>query len=277
MPTSSKIVPSIPEETVHVAKVIYKIENMYLRIGDQMVELFEGLSLSGLDPTSERSINTLRIFALVTVFQCIENMPDQSVPEAVRNRMDWKYALHLPINSPVFTSIELCNFRQILLFNPEGLNVFQEVINRLGEIGYVGSSEADCQTPGQLLKKVCDVSRIEQISRAINQTIEALAVYDPEWLRQITLPHWYERYNQKPQKSPNVNVSNSLEFFIRAYRDDIHYILKSFENQDMRQITLIPEIQQLRQLFQQHYEKKGEQIVWRSDRCKTCSGLKQGQ
>ena len=255
MSTRSNRIPSIPEETVHVAKVIYKIENMYLRIGDQMAKLFEGLSLAGLDPTSEKSINMLRIFALVTVFQCIENIPDQNVPETVRNRMDWKYALHLPINNPVFSSQALCNFRQILLFNPEGLIIFQEVINRLGKIGYVGSSEVDCQTSSQLLKKVCDFSRIEQISRGINQTIEALAAYDPDWLRKITLPHWYERYNQKPQKSSNVNVSNNLDFLIHAYRDDILHLLNSINNGDMPQLISIPEIQRLRQLFQEQFPK----------------------
>lgn len=266
----------MPEETAQIAKVIYKIENMYIRIGDQLAKLFEGLSLAGLDPTGEKSVNNLRILALVTVFQCIENMPDLSVPEAVRNRMDWKYALHLPINGPVFTSQELCNFRQLLLFNLEGFNVFQEVINCLGKIGYVGSSEVDCQTSGQLLKKVCDISRIEQISRAINQTIEALAVYDPEWLRKITLPHWYERYNQKPEKSSNVNISNNLVFLIHAYRDDILHILNSIEDEDRLQLKSIPEIRRLHLLFQQQYDIKGDQIVWRSDGCTICSGLKQG-
>lgn len=276
MSIRSKKDPSIPEKTAHVAKVIYKIENMYLRIGDQMAELFEGLSLAGLDPTSEKSNNLLRTFALVTVFQCIENMPDQCVPEAVRNRMEWKYALHIPINSPAFKSLELCNFRQLLLFNQEGLNIFQEIINRLGKIGYVGSSEVDCQTSDQLLKKVCDISRIEHISRAFSQAIEALAVYDPEWLREITLPHWYERYNRKPQKSSHVDVSNNLDFLIHAYNDDIQHILNSIENEDKQQLMSVPELRRLHQLFQKQYEKKGEQIVWRSDGCAQCRGLKQG-
>jgi hypothetical protein len=37
------------------------------------------------------------LMALVTVFQFLEKVPDRSVAERVLSRIDWKYALRLPL------------------------------------------------------------------------------------------------------------------------------------------------------------------------------------
>jgi hypothetical protein len=37
---------------------------------------------------------------LVTIFQYVETLPDQLARETIRKRIDWKYALHVPLNYP---------------------------------------------------------------------------------------------------------------------------------------------------------------------------------
>jgi transposase len=49
--------------------------------------------------------------AMITAFQMAENMPDSQAAEAVRLRLDWKYALGLELTDPGFDPCVLSEFR----------------------------------------------------------------------------------------------------------------------------------------------------------------------
>jgi transposase len=43
--------------------------------------------------------------ALVTIFQCMENLTDRQAADAVRSRLDGKYALSLQLTDPGFDHV----------------------------------------------------------------------------------------------------------------------------------------------------------------------------
>jgi transposase len=53
--------------------------------------------------------------ALVTILQYIEGLSDRQAAEAVRSRIDWKYALNLELTDAGFDFTILCEFRARLL------------------------------------------------------------------------------------------------------------------------------------------------------------------
>jgi transposase len=53
--------------------------------------------------------------ALVTVLQFLENLPDRQAADAVRARIDWKYALGLELTDPGFDYSVLSEFRDRLI------------------------------------------------------------------------------------------------------------------------------------------------------------------
>src|SRR5258708_35408219 len=53
--------------------------------------------------------------ALVTVIQYMEGLSDRQTAEAVRERIDWKYALSLELSDPGFDFSLLSEFRTRLL------------------------------------------------------------------------------------------------------------------------------------------------------------------
>jgi transposase len=53
--------------------------------------------------------------ALVSVMQFAERLSDRKAANAVRGRIDWKYALGLPLDDPGFDASVLCEFRARLL------------------------------------------------------------------------------------------------------------------------------------------------------------------
>jgi transposase len=56
-----------------------------------------------------------RRLALVTVFQFLEHLSDRQAADAVRARIDWKYALSLELTDPGFHFSVLAEFRYLLL------------------------------------------------------------------------------------------------------------------------------------------------------------------
>ncbi len=58
--------------------------------------------------------------ALVSVMQFAENLSDRQAAEAVRARIDWKYALSLPLDESGFHSSVLSEFRDRRLARKSG-------------------------------------------------------------------------------------------------------------------------------------------------------------
>ena len=133
--------PPVPTETADAAKSIFNLENVYLSIGDQLEGLTSDLELSDLDSTGGMRANTLCTFAMVTIFQYAEKMPDRQAAEALRRRTDWKYALHLSLVHPGLEPTSLCEFRQQLLTSSAGQEVLGELLARLGQTGLFSKSD----------------------------------------------------------------------------------------------------------------------------------------
>ena len=53
--------------------------------------------------------------ALVTILQFAEGLADRQAADAVRSRIDWKYALRLELTDPGFDASVLCEFRTRLI------------------------------------------------------------------------------------------------------------------------------------------------------------------
>jgi transposase len=53
--------------------------------------------------------------ALITMFQFVEDLSDRQAADAVRARVDWKYALGLNLDNPGFDHRVLSEFRSRLI------------------------------------------------------------------------------------------------------------------------------------------------------------------
>ncbi len=114
MSTHARDTRSIPEETARLARATYPTGTfaMYLRdeLGDVLDEPFVLLFRSSGNPAEA----PWRL-AVVLVLQYIEKLTDQQAADAVRTRVDWKYALGLILDDPGFDASVLSQFRVRLL------------------------------------------------------------------------------------------------------------------------------------------------------------------
>ena len=88
---------TIPTETAEVAQAVFPKGNVYMTLRDELGPLFKDSDFMMLFTQRGQAGVSPGLLAMVTVMQFMEGMTDRQTAEAVRSRIDWKYALGLPL------------------------------------------------------------------------------------------------------------------------------------------------------------------------------------
>jgi len=271
----------IPEDTRRAAAAQYGKGNIYLRLGDHYNELLADLIPLEFKPFShpKRSLETYILNNFLTVFQYAEEMTNDQIVEAVRNRVDLKYALHLPINFPRFDPNLLCEFRRQQFTDPCSAEIFQSLLERLVGFGLLKPAGEQPLTAQQVLVSVCTVHRFDEVVEAMYQALETLAVTDPEWLRRTALPYWYDRYNRSARLSSMPFSENRWNARVLQIGADIQYLLGEIDQANNPGLKHLREIQALRHIWIEQFRitpggiYTNQRIEWMLTRCAFCSTL----
>ncbi len=86
-------IPEIPPETVRIVRAAFPKGNLYIWLRDTLGTIYQDELFADLSPGRGQPAYALWRLALVTVFQFMENLTDRQAADAVRSRLDWKYAL----------------------------------------------------------------------------------------------------------------------------------------------------------------------------------------
>ena len=105
----------IPPETVRVARAAFPKGTVVTRLRDEFSELYRDEDFSRFYPKRGQPAFAPWRLALVTVLQFLEQLADRQAAEAVRSRIDWKYALGLELTDPGFHFSVLAEFRARLV------------------------------------------------------------------------------------------------------------------------------------------------------------------
>ncbi len=89
--------------------------NLAMRMRDHLGSIFDDQQFADLfSATGQPAVSPHRL-ALTTILQFTEGLSDQQAADAVRTRIDWKFALSLELTDPGFDSSVLCEFRSRLI------------------------------------------------------------------------------------------------------------------------------------------------------------------
>jgi len=267
---TAKLFPPIPTDTAKAVRPVFGGSNFYVATGDQANQLFHGLPLSSPRHASQIPARTQAELYLITIFQYLETLPDSQAADAVRDRRDWKYALHLPLNVLKFPSSAFCEFRRMLLSDQDSLQTLQTLLGRLVGVGASINGESLNVEAAQIVTRVCLFSRLANTWEAVVQTMEVLAIRQPEWLRTIALPHWYDRYGYKHQPINYAGTRTELEVLMQAIGADGAYILDSISASQNLALEELPEVSALREVWLVQYDNVEGKTVWRIESCADC-------
>lgn len=82
----------IPEETQRVARAAFPQGTLCLWLADTLGPISQDAQFASLFPTRGQPAEAPARLALVTVLQFVEGLSDRRAADAVRGRIDWKYA-----------------------------------------------------------------------------------------------------------------------------------------------------------------------------------------
>jgi transposase len=268
MSVQTPMFPVIPAETASAVAAMFGKGNSYVVIGDRLDSLFAKLDLTRLDHGAKPAY-TLLIYALVTVFQFNERLPDRRATEALRSRLDWKYALHLPLAHPGIVPLALCEFRRQLRHNPLGLQTFQGILE---SVAACGLSPINGETPPEasgVLASICNLSRLEQITDALCVALETLAATRPDWLLKTARPYWYDRYTTRQSLRDLSSAMPDQLALAQAIGSDAAHLLDAVNHE--ASLVQLPEIQFLQRVYTGQFDLIENEVSWRLPQCVSCS------
>src|SRR5262245_10737855 len=100
----------IPEETVRVAHAVFPKGNVLMRMRDALGSIYSTPQFASLFSHTGQLAEAPARLALVLVMPFAEGLADRQVADAVRSRIDWKYALGLALTDHDFDDSVLSEF-----------------------------------------------------------------------------------------------------------------------------------------------------------------------
>ena len=262
----------VPAETASAARKIYNIQHIYLRIGDELEAILTGIDLAQLDPSASLNSDTVCRLALVTAFQYAELLPDPLAEQATIKRMDWKYALCLPIQHPGVAEAALCQFRQNLFSFPNSAKEYSRLLVALGQCGLFARSDSQSLGAAQVLTTLCKITRLYWLNQGMRAALSTLASVAPEWLSEVALPHWYEHYKtgQEGAAQFKAKFADPLQE-ANTLGADASRLLNAIRQQKSLEYIQLDEIVHLSRLVEKQYLPNNGSAYWRMPGCLGCS------
>ncbi|RXS70995.1 transposase, partial [Streptomyces sp. TM32] len=165
----------VPAETVRVARAAFPKGSLAIRVRDELGVMFTDEHFSGLFPARGKRAWSPGRLALVLVLQFVENLTDRQAAEAVRARIDWKYALGLELTDPGFDYSVLCEFRDRLIGAEGGREVLDGILTAARERGLVAGGGRARTDSTHVLSAVRALNQLELVSECLRSALNAVA------------------------------------------------------------------------------------------------------
>jgi transposase len=125
----------VPDETVRVARAAFPKGNVYMEMQAELGMLYTNHQFASLFSETGQPAEDPARLALILVMQTIEGLPDRQAADAVRGRIDWKYALALELTDPGFDDSVLSEFRKRLVTGQLEILLLDTLLQQLQERG----------------------------------------------------------------------------------------------------------------------------------------------
>jgi transposase len=201
------------------------------------------------------------ILAFVTVFQFMEKLADRQAVNALCMRLDWKYALHLPVEYAGFDFSVLSEFRDRLIQGEAEGRVFEKLVAQIRALGLIKEHGKQRTDSVAMLTKVRRLCRLETVVETLRLAIVALVKTDPDWSAEMIPPAWEEKYGERFVRQ------RYREKEWQDYENQIGangvWLLNRLENGSApRELQNLPEVQVLKTVWTQQFRDEAGKGVY---------------
>jgi transposase len=255
----------IPARTVQTARAACPKGTPPMLIRDRLDVLFEDVEFAGLYSGDGRPGLSPGQLALVSVLQFAENLSDRAAADAVRTRIDWKYALGLELEDPGFDHSVLCEFRARLAEQDGAADrLLQVMLDRLREAGLLKAGGRQRTDATHVLAAVRTLSRLELVGETLRAALEELAEAAPAWLAPLIEPEWAKRYGRRVEIGKLPGGKAAVTARAEEFGRDGQKILTAAWAAAPPHLRLLPQVEILRQVWVHHYYWDADGLLrWR--------------
>lgn len=141
--------------------------------------------------------------ATVCVLQFLLGLSDRQAAEAVRCRIDFKYALAMELDDPGFHHSVLADFRERLAQDDRADGLLDLALARLKEAGLVRERTTQRTDSTHVLAAVRDLTRLELVTEAVRAVLEEVARTADHLLTGLADEDWGRRYGGPSGQEPH--------------------------------------------------------------------------
>jgi transposase len=255
MSLQSRPIRPVPEETARAAKAAFPRGNRYLTLRDELGSIYTDADFAELYPRRGQPAYPPWRLALVTVFQYMENLSDRKAAEAVRARLDWKYALGLELTDPGFDHSVLCEFRRRLLRGEAGTLLLDRILERLAEVGLVKARGRQRTDSTYVLAAIRELNRLELLGETMRAALNELATADRAWTQRVAQSEWYDRYSRRVEDARLPESKAKRTAWAETVGQDGFALLEALQHDAGAHLRDLPKVRVLQIVWAQHLER----------------------
>ena len=250
---------------MRVARRAFPKGSVAIRLRDEFGSLYQDQDFQALFPTQGQPGLAPWRLALVTVLQFLENLSDRQAAEAVRARIDWKYALGLELTDAGFHFSVLTEFRARLVAGGAEQLLLDRLLAQFQQRGLVKARGKQRTDSTHVLAAVHSLHLLELVGETLRATLNDLATVAPEWLRAVARPEWFERYSRRVEDDRLPKSNQAREVYAIQIGQDGFVLLEALQREaGSSTLGERPTVQILRRVWSHHYEKTKEGCRWRA-------------
>ena len=267
MSLRAPLVYCIPDDTARVARAAFPKGNPYLRMRDALGPIYSNPEFAALYPTTGQPAEAPAQLALVTIMQFAEGLSDRQAADAVRARLDWKYALALELTDPGFDASVLSEFRSRLIAGNAEVLLFETMLTLFRDQGLVKARGRQRTDATHVLAAIHVLNRLECVGETLRHALNTLAVVAPDWLCSWMPSAWSDRYGRRFEEyrlPPGKPERYALAAEIGT--DGVELLHHIYDPAAPTWLRDVPSVQILRQVWVQQFYAAGPDhpVRWRT-------------
>lgn len=255
----------IPAETARIARAACPKGTLAMRLRDTFGEVYQDEQFLDLYPVEGQPAYAPWRLALVTVLQYTENLTDRQATNAVRERLDWKYALGLQLSDPGFDFSLLSGFRTRLIEHQAQTRLLDRLLEVCRQHGWLKEGGKQRTDSTQVLARVRSLSNLECVGESLRAALDDLASLVPDWLVQQVSPDWFDRYSHRVENYRLPKSESQRTALATQIGADGLRLLAALDRLDAPKAgNELESVQVLRRVWKQYYEVVGGKAKWRA-------------
>lgn len=253
----------MPKELARLGPKLLSPSSPYRLVGEQLYEQYDEAEFVDLYPAEGKPALSPVLLSFVTAFQYMESLSDREAAEAVRVRLDWKYALHLPLEDRGFNFSVLSEYRDRVLAHGAEARLFDRLLEQLQGLGLIKQRGRQRTDSLAVLTKVRDLNRLELVSETLRLALRALVEQDAVWTRENVPSTWEERYGERCVAARlNEEQRQTLEHEVG--RDGQWLLDRLAAETTPPRLRELPAVQVLKTVWSQQFEVVEDKTVFRA-------------